>query len=291
MYPFGLKHRGYNNVISPNGNSVSQKKQYNGKELQDELGLNWIDYGARNYQPDLGRWMNIDPLADDPDQVDKSPYAFTWNNPINMVDPTGLKPEDIIFTNNDGNEIARILTNDETDTYVSVDTDVNLPTPVEIDARTDDVADAVGINFEWSITVGGGAHGGTGFVYFMNGEDEGSLFNYDYKGANVGLGEGFGISTYASEFNSEGAPDSFNSVEGFGGSYNGYEASYGFGGVSYSWSNVNNTTDELYPGMRSTWTWKNRSLGGAIGIDKSSPKLQARYFGGETYDFSKINID
>ena len=32
-YPFGLKHKGYNNVVSSNGNSVAQKFGYNGKEL------------------------------------------------------------------------------------------------------------------------------------------------------------------------------------------------------------------------------------------------------------------
>ncbi|HEX8577837.1 MAG TPA: RHS repeat-associated core domain-containing protein, partial [Flavobacterium sp.] len=52
-YPFGLKHNGYNFVV--NGYNLNKYK-YNGKELQDELGLNLYDYGARNYDPALGRW-------------------------------------------------------------------------------------------------------------------------------------------------------------------------------------------------------------------------------------------
>jgi hypothetical protein len=40
-YLFGLKHNGYNNAL--NGSS-SYKYKYNGKELQDELGLNFYDY-------------------------------------------------------------------------------------------------------------------------------------------------------------------------------------------------------------------------------------------------------
>ena len=32
-------------------------------------------------------------MASQASQVDKSPYAFTWNNPINLVDPDGLSPD------------------------------------------------------------------------------------------------------------------------------------------------------------------------------------------------------
>jgi len=58
-YPFGLKHKGYNANI----NGRHHKYMFGGKEQQDELGLNWYDITARNYDPALGRWMNLDPLG------------------------------------------------------------------------------------------------------------------------------------------------------------------------------------------------------------------------------------
>jgi hypothetical protein len=54
--------------------------------------LNWNDYGARNYDPALGRAFAIDPHADL--YFDTSPFAFFANNPVNTTDPTGMDPED-----------------------------------------------------------------------------------------------------------------------------------------------------------------------------------------------------
>ncbi|APD07417.1 hypothetical protein UJ101_01910 [Flavobacteriaceae bacterium UJ101] len=87
-YPFGLKHKGYNNVVDP----IAEKYKYgyNGKEEQEELGLGWIDYQARNYDPALGCWMNIDLMAEDPKQIMYSPYSYVLNNPLFYNDPTGM---------------------------------------------------------------------------------------------------------------------------------------------------------------------------------------------------------
>ncbi|RXP46339.1 hypothetical protein EC396_14325 [Lutibacter sp. HS1-25] len=84
-YPFGLKHKGYNYV---QGAMRDHKYGFGGKEEQDELGLGWIDITARNYDPALGRWMNIDPLAEISRRF--SPYTYALNNPIFFIDPDGM---------------------------------------------------------------------------------------------------------------------------------------------------------------------------------------------------------
>jgi RHS repeat-associated protein len=64
------------------------KYQFTGKEWNDDFGLGWNDYGARFYDPALGRWHSVDPLAEL--AVDKTPYHYCSNDPVNRVDPDGM---------------------------------------------------------------------------------------------------------------------------------------------------------------------------------------------------------
>jgi RHS repeat-associated protein len=85
-YPFGLKHEGYNGSI----NGTDHKYGFGGKEENKELDLEWLDFGARNYDPSIGRWMNLDPLAEMMRR--HSPYNYAFDNPIFFTDPDGMYP-------------------------------------------------------------------------------------------------------------------------------------------------------------------------------------------------------
>ena len=83
-YPFG----GVFSTTVYNSGDDLQPYKYNGKELDRTHGLDWNDYGARNYDATLCQFTTIDPLCEKYYHI--SPYAYCGNNPIRFIDPTGM---------------------------------------------------------------------------------------------------------------------------------------------------------------------------------------------------------
>ncbi|WP_304456958.1 MULTISPECIES: RHS repeat-associated core domain-containing protein, partial [Butyricimonas] len=61
--------------------------KYNGKEDQVTGGLGWLDYGARMYDWELGRWFGMDPKTEN--DISTSGYVYCKGNPVLFIDPDG----------------------------------------------------------------------------------------------------------------------------------------------------------------------------------------------------------
>lgn len=86
-YPDGVTH-------DKSTEQGEQVYKYNGKELDRMHGLDWYDYGAREYDPTIGQFTSMDPLCEKNYHI--SPYAYCAGNPVRYVDPDGRK---VVFVN------------------------------------------------------------------------------------------------------------------------------------------------------------------------------------------------
>jgi RHS repeat-associated protein len=92
-YPFGLTVAGISSKALK-GSYAENKKGFNGNEIQqkeftDGSGLELYDFSARTYDQQIGRFLQIDPLANEDHQQHLTPYHFALNNPVCYNDPDG----------------------------------------------------------------------------------------------------------------------------------------------------------------------------------------------------------
>ena len=83
-YPFGLLNKA---LSSDEQKGFHQRYGFNGKEFENGLDWRVNDFGARMYDPVLGRWGSVDPKAHLAPSW--SPYNAMWCNPILNIDPDG----------------------------------------------------------------------------------------------------------------------------------------------------------------------------------------------------------
>lgn len=75
--------------------AAANNQWFHGKQADPDTGMS--DFGARNYDPVLGRFLSIDPV----DFTEKNIHSFNRynygnNNPLKFKDPDGRAPEDLV---------------------------------------------------------------------------------------------------------------------------------------------------------------------------------------------------
>ncbi|MET0944222.1 MAG: RHS repeat-associated core domain-containing protein, partial [Flavobacterium sp.] len=213
-YPFGLKHSNYNVYWVE---KEDYKYKYNGFEYQDELGLNVYDYGARNYDPALGRWMNIDPLAETSRRW--SPYAYCYNNPLRFTDPDGMQADDVIIKGEGADKTLAQLQKStsltlsmNSDGKVTATGEAKTAADKELQAATTDKNVTVNLNS----TLGNQSTDGSGDYLSSSGSFDGSTVNADGTAtANQTVNPDFAAAVDNFEGTPEGAGVLHETLEGY----------------------------------------------------------------------------
>ncbi|MEO6718922.1 MAG: DUF6443 domain-containing protein [Ferruginibacter sp.] len=140
-YPFGLTMSGISSKAA--GELQNKDKTFQGQKFDDDLGLNWVEFKYRNHDPQIGRFIEIDPLANE--YVYNSTYAFSENKVTGHVELEGLecvgfnlfwdavKKEISTFAGDIDRKVTKVFT---LSTYIPVKTSTNGPVTVTNGVRT-----------------------------------------------------------------------------------------------------------------------------------------------------------
>jgi RHS repeat-associated protein len=95
---------------------------YTGKQEEAAFGLNY--FGARWYDPKIGRFMGVDPAGFSADNIQSfNRYAYANNNPYGYVDPNGKWALKVIKLAIKGGDFASTFAGVISDSQTLVDSD------------------------------------------------------------------------------------------------------------------------------------------------------------------------
>ena len=90
-------------VSQRNSEEFDSRYKFTAKELDNETSYTY--FGARYYDSELSAWLSVDPMSDKYPSL--SPYCYTANNPVVLVDPNGELIDEFNLNTNTG-EIIKV---------------------------------------------------------------------------------------------------------------------------------------------------------------------------------------
>jgi len=120
-YPFGMVMSGISSKAA--GEMVNKDKTFQGQKFDDDLGINYVEFKYRNHDPQIGRFIEIDPLSDK--YVHNSTYSFSENKVTAHVELEGLEAWAVNPTTENGKTVL-----------IATATNANAPFSVTQDGKT-----------------------------------------------------------------------------------------------------------------------------------------------------------
>ncbi len=170
-------------LVDEHLNSYNTPFKFNGKELDEETGNYY--YGARYYNPKWSNWLSVDPLA----EQTMDPYGYCYNNPINLVDPSGMSAENIddIIIKGKNNSSITILSDIDFTFHTDIDYGGNHTTELSYENMM--IGHGVTGGVEAGLVIGGYASGELGSFMMLGGDYKNYWYDYasGQYGASVGI--------------------------------------------------------------------------------------------------------
>ncbi|MET3012719.1 RHS repeat-associated core domain-containing protein, partial [Flavobacterium psychrophilum] len=185
-------------LFEEHSSSFKSPYLFNGKELDRETNLSY--YGARYLDMKTSLWLSVDPLAEE--FPDWNPYNYCMQNPINMIDPTGMEGEKAIDppVNNKPIVLDEVVIRGKKKASTTGDKIINRTlgglqmiggTAEAIVGGVGGILTAetgVGAAVGWAILTNGIDNATTGAQQLWTGEDEETLLHQGVEKGSLGLG-------------------------------------------------------------------------------------------------------